>query len=46
MVVAHLTFIMAEILSETLVLGGFEVKISSIVATVCASIVIGNYNSM
>ncbi|MBI95589.1 sodium:proton exchanger [bacterium] len=43
MVVAHLTFIMAEILSETLVLGGFEVKISSIVATVCASIVIGNY---
>ena len=43
MVVAHLTFIMAEILSEHLILGGFELKISSIVATVCASIVIGNY---
>lgn len=43
MVVAHLTFIMSEILSEHLMIGGIDIKISSIVATVCASIVIGNY---
>ena len=43
MVVAHLTFILSEVISETVMLGSFDFKISSIVATVVASIVIGNY---
>lgn len=43
MLVAHLTFIMAEVLSHHLVLFGFEFKLSAIIATVMASMVIGNY---
>lgn len=43
MVIAHLTFIMSELISSHLTIGSFDVKISSIVATVVASIVIGNY---
>jgi len=43
MLVAHLTFIFSELISHFLYIGGFEVKLSSIVATVVASMVIGNY---
>jgi CPA1 family monovalent cation:H+ antiporter len=43
MLVAHLTFIMAEMVSHHLVLFGFEFKLSAIIATVMASMVIGNY---
>ena len=43
MLVAHLAFIFTELISEHLFIGQFDVKISSIVATVTASMVIGNY---
>lgn len=43
MLVAHLAFIFTELISEQLFIGDFDVKISSIVATVTASMVIGNY---
>ncbi len=43
MLVAHLTFILTEVLSHHLVVFGQEIKLSSIIATVMASIVIGNY---
>jgi len=43
MLVAHLTFILAEVVSHHLVVFGFEFKLSAIIATVMASMVIGNY---
>lgn len=43
MLVAHLTFILSEVISHHLVLFGFEFKLSAIIATVMASMVIGNY---
>ncbi len=43
LLVAHLTFIVSEVISETVRIGGFEVRLSSIIATVFASLVIGNY---
>ena len=43
MLVAHLTFILSEVLSHHLVIGGMEIKFSAIIATVMASMVIGNY---
>ncbi len=43
MLVAHLTFILSELISNHLVLFGQEIKFSSIIATVMASMVIGNY---
>lgn len=42
-VAAHLTFILTEFISAHLVLGGTEIKFSSIIATMTASMVIGNY---
>lgn len=43
LVLAHLTFILSEVISEHLVIGGTEIKISAIIATTIASIVMGNY---
>lgn len=43
MLVAHLTFILSELISHHLVLFGQEIRFSSIIATVMASMVIGNY---
>lgn len=43
LVLAHLTFILAEMLSHHLVIFGLEIKISAIIATTIASIVLGNY---
>lgn len=43
MLVAHLTFILSEVISEHLSLFGYEIRFSSIIATVLASMVIGNY---
>lgn len=43
LVLAHLTFILAELISEHLVVAGVEIKISAIIATTIASIVLGNY---
>lgn len=43
MLVAHLTFILSEVISHHLVVFGFEFKLSAIIATVLASMVIGNY---
>ncbi len=43
MIVAHLTFIFSEVLSHHLVIFGQHIYLSSIIATVMASMVIGNY---
>lgn len=43
LVLAHLTFILAEVISHHLVVGGVEIKVSAIIATTIASIVLGNY---
>ncbi len=43
MLVAHLTFILSELISHHFVLFGQDIKFSSIIATVMASMVIGNY---
>lgn len=43
LVLAHLTFILAEVISHHFVIGGVEIKISAIIATTIASIVMGNY---
>jgi CPA1 family monovalent cation:H+ antiporter len=43
MLVAHLTFILSEAIAHSLSIGGHVVHLSSIIATVMASMVIGNY---
>lgn len=43
MLMAHLTFLLTEIISRHLIIGGQEIRFSSIIATVMASMVIGNY---
>lgn len=43
MLAAHFTFLLSEVISEHLVLFGHEIKFSSIIATVIAAMVIGNY---
>lgn len=42
-VLAHTTFIFAELISSHLHIGDFEVRISSIIATTIASLIMGNY---
>jgi len=43
LLVAHFTFILSELISYTLVLYGQHIHISSIIATMVASLVMGNY---
>ena len=43
MVLAHATFICAELFSHTVTIGGHHVLISSIIATATASLLMGNY---
>ena len=43
LVLAHVTFILSEIISHHVVIAGMEIKISAIIATTIASIVMGNY---
>ena len=43
MVLAHTTFILSELISEHLVIGGFPIQLSAIIATTVASMFIGNY---
>lgn len=43
MLAAHLTFILSEVVSSHLVIGGHELRLSSIIATVMTAMVIGNY---
>jgi Na+:H+ antiporter len=43
LLVAHFTFLLTEILSETLVIKGFEIHLSSIISTLVSSLVLGNY---
>lgn len=43
MIVAHATFMLSEILSHTLVIGGHSIHFSSIIATVIAAMMVGNY---
>jgi CPA1 family monovalent cation:H+ antiporter len=43
MIVAHFTFIFSELISHSLLLFGHEIKFSSIIATVIAAMVVGNY---
>lgn len=43
MLAAHFTFLLSEVISEHLVVFGHEAKFSSIIATVVAAMVIGNY---
>jgi monovalent cation:H+ antiporter, CPA1 family len=42
-VLAHVTFILAEILSHHLVFGGFHFALSPIIATTVAALLMGNY---
>ncbi|MBP6924003.1 MAG: sodium:proton antiporter [Candidatus Pacebacteria bacterium] len=42
-VLAHITFIMAELLSHHLVIGGFHFYLSPIIATTIAALLMGNY---
>ena len=43
LLVAHLTFILTEIISEKLIVAGYHVHLSSIIATLVSSLVMGNY---
>ncbi|WP_139559401.1 cation:proton antiporter [Methylotetracoccus oryzae] len=43
LLVAHFTFILAEVISEHLVILGHSIHLSSIIATTVASLVIGNF---
>ncbi len=43
LLVAHFTFLLAELISEKLVINGQHVHLSSIIATMVSSIVMGNY---
>ncbi len=43
MVLAHITFILSELISEHLAIAGQEIKFSSIIATTIAAMMIGNY---
>lgn len=43
LLVAHFTFLLAELISEKWVINGQEIHISSIIATLVSSLVIGNY---
>ena len=43
MIVAHATFMLSEIISSHLVVAGHHLHFSSIIATVVAAIVVGNY---
>ncbi len=43
LLVAHFTFIFSEVISEHLVIGGQHFRLSSIIATLIASMVIGNF---
>ncbi|RLA23962.1 MAG: sodium:proton antiporter [Gammaproteobacteria bacterium] len=43
LLVAHFTFLFAELISEQLVISGYHIHISSIIATLVASIVMGNF---
>ncbi len=43
MLAAHLTFILSEVISEHFSVFGHEIRLSSIIATVIAAMVIGNY---
>lgn len=43
LLVAHITFTLAELISEHLVILGQEIRLSSIIATLIASMVIGNF---
>ena len=42
-VLAHITFIMAELLSHHMVIGGFHILLSPIIATTVAALLMGNY---
>lgn len=44
LLVAHFTFVLAEVISEHLVILGREIRLSSIIATLTSSMVIGNYS--
>jgi CPA1 family monovalent cation:H+ antiporter len=43
LLVAHFTFILTEVISEHMVIAGHEIHLSSIIATLIASMVIGNF---
>lgn len=43
LVMAHLTFVLSELVSEFLVIGDFHVKISWVIATTIAGIIVWNY---
>ncbi len=43
LLVAHFTFILTEVISEHLEVSGYKIRLSSIIATMVASMVIGNF---
>lgn len=43
LLVAHFTFLLAEVISENLVIEGHAIHLSSIIATLVSSMVLGNY---
>jgi len=46
LLVAHFTFLLAELISEKTVIGGQHVHLSSIIATLFSSLVLGNYGKL
>ncbi len=43
LLVAHFTFLLAEVISANLVINGYAIHLSSIIATLVSSMVLGNY---
>jgi len=43
MLLAHFTFILAEMISHHVIIGGFDLKISGVIATAYAAIIMWNY---
>lgn len=43
LVLAHVTFLLSEFISETAHIGSFDIHLSSIIATTMAAMVVGNY---
>ena len=43
LLVAHLTFLLAELISKTWMIGGHQIHLSPIIATLFSSLILGNY---
>ncbi|NUJ97699.1 sodium:proton antiporter [Candidatus Gracilibacteria bacterium] len=43
LILAHLTFVLSELITEHVSIGGFHLQISGVISTAVAAIIIGNY---